>query len=117
MLDAQKKAYGDGLDHECLHPYMWVCKGHYYSTGLHFYNFPYAFGHLFGLGVFEKYLKEGAAFLPEYNALLASCGSDTIPNVCASVGIDVRSADYWRSALEVLRAEVDEFIRITEDML
>ena len=36
MLDAQKKTYGDGLDPECMHPYMWVCKGHYYSEGLSF---------------------------------------------------------------------------------
>lgn len=117
MLDAQEGAYGEGLDPDLRNSGMWVCKGHYYYNSRHFYNFPYAFGHLFGLGVFKKYQEEGAAFLPKYNALLASCGSDTIPNVCASVGIDVRSADYWRSALEVLRAEVDEFIRITEDML
>ena len=117
MLDAQEGAYGEGLDPEIRNSGMWVCKGHYYYNSRHFYNFPYAFGHLFGLGVFKKYQEEGAAFLPKYNALLASCGSDTIPNVCASVGIDVRSKDYWRSALDVLRAEVDEFIRITEDML
>ena len=117
MLDAQEGAYGEGLDPELRNSGMWVCKGHYYYNSRHFYNFPYAFGHLFGLGVFKKYQEEGAAFLPKYNALLASCGSDTIPNVCASVGIDVRSADYWRSALDVLRAEVDEFIKLTEGML
>lgn len=114
MLDAQEQAYGDGLDPEVRHPGMWICKGHYYNVGLHFYNFPYAFGHLFGLGVFAKYLEEGSAFLPRYNALLASCGSDTIPNVAASVGIDVHSVDYWRSALSVIRAEVDEFLRLSE---
>lgn len=110
MLDAQQEAYGDGLDPDVRHPGMWLCKSHYYSTGLHFYNFPYAFGHLFGLGVFSKYLEEGAAFLPRYNALLASCGADTIPNVAASVGIDVRDADYWRSALKVIRGDIEAFV-------
>ena len=75
---------------------------------------PYAFGHLFGLGVFQKYLKEGASFLPTYDALLASCGSHSIPDVAASVGIDVRSVDYWRSALDVCRAEVEEFLRLSD---
>ena len=110
MLDAQMQSYGEGLDPDVRHPGMWLCKGHYYSTGLHFYNFPYAFGHLFGLGVFAKYLEEGAAFLPRYNALLASCGADTIPNVAASVGIDVRDPDYWRSALSVIRKDIEAFV-------
>ena len=110
MLDAQAEAYGDGLDPEVRHPGMWICKSHYYSTGRHYYNFPYAFGHLFGLGVFQKYLQEGPAFMPVYDELLASCGSKSIPDVAASVGIDVRSADYWRSALSVIRKEVEEFL-------
>ena len=114
MLDAQEQSYGDGLDPEARHSGMWINKSHYYSTGRHFYNFPYAFGHLFGLGVFQKYLAEGPAFMPKYDELLASCGSGPIAEVAASVGIDVRSVDYWRSALDVARAEVDEFIRLSE---
>ena len=114
MLDAQMQAYGDGMDPDVRNSGMWVCKGHYYYTGRHFYNFPYAFGHLFALGVYNKYQEEGAAFLPKYDELLASCGSDTIPNVTMTVGIDVRSVDYWRGALKVLRDEVEEFLRLTE---
>ena len=115
MLDAQAEAYGDGLDPEYRHGGMWICKSHYYSVGLHFYNFPYAFGHLFGLGVFGKYLKEGASFLPKYNALLASCGSAKVYDVAKSVDIDLHSTDYWRSALEVIKNEVDEFIALSEE--
>ena len=114
MLDAQEAAYGDGLDKNVRHPSMWVNKSHYYNVGLHFYNFPYAFGLLFGLGVFARYQKEGASFLPKYDAMLASCGSGTIAEVAASVGIDVRSVDYWRSALDVVRGEVDEFVKLCE---
>lgn len=112
MLQAQEQAYGDGLDAEVRHPDMWINKGHYYTVGLHFYNFPYAFGLLFGLGVFQKYRQEGLSFLPAYDALLSRCGSDTVANVAAGVGIDVRSVDYWRSALDVVRGEIDEFIEL-----
>lgn len=114
MLDAQEASYGDGLDPEVRHPGMWICKSHYYNVGLHFYNFPYAFGLLFGLGVFRKYQQEGPSFMPRYDALLASCGSGRVADVAASVGIDVRSADYWRGALDVIRGEVDEFVRLCE---
>lgn len=112
MHHAQEEAYGDGLDAEVRHPDMWINKGHYYTVGLHFYNFPYAFGLLFGLGVFQKYRQEGLSFLPAYDALLSRCGSDTVANVASGVGIDVHSVDYWRSALDVVRGEINEFIEL-----
>ena len=56
MLEAQEKSYGDGLDPDFRHPYMWACKSHYYSSGLSFYNFPYAFGNLFAQGLYAAYL-------------------------------------------------------------
>ena len=114
MLRAQEATYGDGLSKDVRHPYMWACKSHYYSSGLNFYNFPYAFGELFGKGVFAQYLKEGDAFVPRYCQLLRSCGSDTIANVAASVGIDVRSVDFWRASLEVIRGEIDRFCALCE---
>ena len=114
MLRAQDATYGDGLAKDVRHPYMWACKSHYYSSGLNFYNFPYAFGELFGKGVFAQYLKEGDAFVPKYCQLLRSCGSDTIANVAASVGIDVRNPDFWRASLEVIRGEIDRFCALCE---
>lgn len=109
MLRAQDATYGDGLDPQVRHPYMWACKGHYYSSGMSFYNFPYAFGELFGKGVFAQYLQKGASFVPAYNQLLRSCGSAPVADVAASVGIDVRSVDFWRSSLEIIKNEIDEF--------
>lgn len=114
MLRAQEATYGDGLDPDVRHPYMWACKSHYYSSGLNFYNFPYAFGELFGKGVFALYLKEGSAFVPRYNQLLRSCGSAPVADVAASVGIDVRSADFWRSSLSVIKEEIDRFCALCE---
>ncbi len=66
MINAQKEAYGKGLDHSYLHPYMWACKPHYYSGDLSFYNFPYAFGLLFAKGLYAIYEQEGQAFIPKY---------------------------------------------------
>ena len=114
MLRAQDATYGDGLDKEIRHPYMWACKSHYYSSGLNFYNCPYAFGELFGKGVFAQYLKEGESFLPRYCQLLRSCGSASIADVAASVGIDVRDPAFWRASLEVIRGEIDRFCELCE---
>lgn len=114
MLRAQDATYGDGLAADTRHPFMWACKSHYYSSGFNFYNFPYAFGELFGKGVFAQYLNEGDAFVPRYNQLLRSCGSGTIADVAASVGIDVRNIDFWRSSLEVIRKDIDDFCALCE---
>lgn len=108
MLDAQKQTYGDGLDPDCMHPYMWACKSHYYSTGVHFYNFPYAFGQLFAVGVYALYRQRGADFLPDYEKLLRSAGSGDVREVAASVGIDVADVDFWRGSLRVFEDKLNE---------
>ena len=107
MLDAQKQTYGDGLDPDCLHPYMWACKSHYYSTEVHFYNFPYAFGMLFGLGVYARYQEKGDAFVPEYDQLLKATGSGSARDVAASVGNDIADKAFWASSIRTIEAKLD----------
>lgn len=114
MLRAQEASYGDGLAKDARHPYMWACKGHYYSPTLHFYNFPYAFGLLFSKGVFAQYLEKGEAYVPTYNKLLRSCGNGTVYDVAMSVGIDVHSVDFWRSSLNILRESVNRFEKLCD---
>ncbi len=117
MLEAQKQTYGDGLDPKFLHPYMWACKPHYYSTSIHFYNFPYAFGMLFGLGVYARYVEKGEAFLPEYDRLLAATGSGSVREVAASVGIDVADEAFWMQSIRTLEEKVDAFERLASARL
>lgn len=117
MLSAQEESYGDGLAQDVRHPYMWACKSHYYSSYFSFYNFPYAFGQLFGAGVYAQYKAEGASFVPKYNQLLRSCGSDMVADVAASVGIDVRSVDFWRSSLQVYARQIEEFIALADELM
>lgn len=114
MLEAQADAYGDGMDEEVRHPYMWLNKGHYYSAGYNFYNFPYAFGLLFAKGLYKLYELEGESFLNRYNQLLAFTGQETIENVCASVGIDVTTRDFWRKSLDVIVEDVEKFIELAK---
>ena len=115
MLWAQEQSYGDGLDPEVRHPYMWACKSHYYSTGRHFYNFPYAFGGLFGRGLYARYKAEGQAFVPVYCDLLSRFGSDTIENVTASVGIDVTTPAFWREAAATVVEEAKRFAQLAAE--
>jgi len=114
MLDAQKKAYGDGLDHNFLHPYMWSCKSHYYSAGLSYYNFPYAFGGLFSMGLYSIYQKEGASFVPKYQALLHATPVMSVEDVAKLADIDLTKPDFWRQSLQSFAELIDEFVELTK---
>ena len=113
MLKSQKIAYGDGLDYEYLHPYMWVVKGHYYSEALSFYNFPYAFGGLFARGLYEKYKEEGEEFVPKYKALLNATTVSDVEEAAGEAEINLEDPDFWRTSLKAYEKLVDEFIKIS----
>ncbi|MBR3076656.1 MAG: M3 family oligoendopeptidase [Oscillospiraceae bacterium] len=114
MKSAQRRAYGDGLDPDSLHPYMWVCKSHYYSSGLSFYNWPYAFGGLFAAGLYAQYRREGAAFLPKYRALLRATTVASVEDVAKMADIDLGDVNFWRSSLEIFKARVDLFLELAQ---
>jgi oligoendopeptidase F len=107
MLDAQRDAYGDGLDHGALHPYMWAVKPHYYSA--HFYNWPYTFGLLFGLGLFARYEQDPERFRDGYDDLLSACGMADAASLGARFGLDVRDGAFWAASLDVLRGRIVEY--------
>ncbi|MBT9130627.1 MAG: Oligoendopeptidase F, plasmid [candidate division WS2 bacterium] len=113
MLNAQKEVYGDGLDHDFLHPYMWVNKPHYYYPDSNYYNFPYAFGELFVKGLYAQYLKQGDAFIKEYDRLLSITGRHNLVDVARTAGIDLHSIEFWRSSLSLIKESIDEFISLT----
>ena len=112
MLDAQKEAYGNGLDPDFLHPYMWLCKPHYYSAGYNFYNFPYAFGLLFSKGLYAEYLKKGKEFTAEYDRMLSVTGRMNIADVAKVMNIDVHDPGFWRNSLELIEKDIDRFIKL-----
>ncbi len=112
MLEAQKEAYGDGLDPDYLHPYMWTWKPHYYYADSNFYNFPYTFGLLFAKGLYAMYEKDKANFPKAYEKFLSSTGKKTIQDAAKEVNIDVRSVDFWRSSLKILEKDINKFIAL-----
>jgi pepF/M3 family oligoendopeptidase len=110
MLDSQRRAYGDGLDPAHLHPYMWAVKPHYYST--HFYNWPYTFGLLFGLGLYAAYQEDPERFRRGYDDLLSSTGLADASGLAARFDIDVGREEFWSSSLAVLAGRIDQFEKL-----
>jgi pepF/M3 family oligoendopeptidase len=109
---AQGETYGDGLDPDYRQKYMWTWKPHYYSPNLAFYNYPYAFGLLFGTGLYAIYKERGDTFIEEYKHLLASTGLGTAADLAARFDIDLRSTDFWEGSLEVIGQRVEEYVNL-----
>ncbi len=117
MLWAQKEAYGDGLDPEYMHKYMWACKPHYYTASANFYNFPYAFGQLFAKGLYAEYEKRGKAFVRDYEALLSITGKNKIEDVTKMMNIDVQGIDFWRNSLKTIEQDIERFLELSAEKL
>jgi pepF/M3 family oligoendopeptidase len=109
MLDAQEAAYGDGLDPDHRHQYMWAVKAHYFTP---FYNWPYTFGLLFGLGLYARYVDDPDAFRGGYDELLSTTGMADAAALTARFGFDVRDKEFWASSLAILRGHIDEYVAL-----
>lgn len=110
--ETQKASLGDALEEGSLHPYRWAYVPHYYAST--FYNFPYTFGLLFGLGLYAQYQSEPEPFKAGYDELLSMTGMGNAADLAARFGIDIRSAAFWEASLDVLRADIDKFVALVE---
>jgi pepF/M3 family oligoendopeptidase len=113
MINAQKEAYGDGLDPNFLHPYMWAWKPHYYDAEYNYYNFPYAFGLLFAKGLYAEYIKKGKTFSKDYEKLLSITGKNKIADVTKVMGIDINDKEFWKSSLKTVEEDINKFIELS----
>jgi oligoendopeptidase F len=112
MTEAQADAFGDGLDQSTAHPYMWLLKPHYY--GSHFYNWPYTYGLLFGLGLYARYRDDPERFRSGYDELLSRAGMDTAEELGTTFGLDVTDEAFWTASLDVVRARIDDYATLAE---
>jgi pepF/M3 family oligoendopeptidase len=113
MREAQRETYGDGLDENALHPYMWAAKPHYYGSA--FYNYPYMFGLLFGLGLYALYQNDPQGFRARYDELLSQTGMADAADLAREFGFDIRTPAFWRGSFDVIRADIDQFESLSRE--
>ncbi|MBI4936078.1 MAG: M3 family oligoendopeptidase [Actinobacteria bacterium] len=115
MLQAQADSYGDGLDQSTAHPYMWAVKPHYY--GSHFYNWPYTYGLLFGLGLFAQYQADPDRFRAHYDDALSRAGMNTAEELGAVFGFDVTDGAFWLASLDVARERIRAYEQLAAEVV
>lgn len=115
MLEAQDESYGDGLDKKYRHPYMWLCKSHYYSASLSYYNWPYAFGLLYGKGLYKEYLKDKETFVKNYDKMLQNTAMMSVEDVALTMNIDVTKKEFWIESLKFIEEDIDLFEKLLKE--
>jgi oligoendopeptidase F len=109
MVDSQKTAYANALDSYL--PHFWCYKMHFYFTDAIFYNWPYTFGYLFSLGTYNILLNHD--FENCYIALLKDSGSMNVEDLAKKhLGADLQKPDFWQGAIDLLNANITDFLRI-----
>ena len=114
MTECQDIAYGDGLADGSRHPYMWAVKPHYFTP---FYNFPYTFGLLFGLGLFTRFQDDPGTFRAGYNDLLSSTGMAPPTELAARFDIDLADGAFWTASLDLLARRIARFEELAHENL
>ncbi len=113
MTRCQKQTYGEGLADDLLHPYMWAVKPHYYGST--FYNFPYMFGLLFGLGLYAHYREAPDTFVRQYRDLLASTGMEDARTLASRFGIEIQDRSFWKQSLQIITADIERFETLVDE--
>jgi oligoendopeptidase F len=100
------KLYGNAV--EMIEPYRWGWS--YISHFIHarFYCYSYTFAELLVLSLYNGYLREGAAFIPGYKAILASGGSLSPADTVKKAGIDFADPGFWQQGYDFLADLIKE---------
>lgn len=113
MIEAQKEAFAGALD--SYHPHFWCSKLHFFMSGVPFYNFPYTFGFLFSLGIYETLTKDMSTFEEKYRALLEDTGSMKVEELAKRhLGVDLTKPDFWKLGVEAAAKDARLFVQEIE---
>ena len=108
MGEAWGKWYDDSLAE--YDPYFWATKLHFSISGMGFYNFPYLFGYLFSLGVYQQKDELGDRFNDLYTGLLRDTGSMTAEQVVMKhLSRDIEKPEFWHNSLDMVDKAIAQF--------
>ncbi|HVL52470.1 MAG TPA: M3 family oligoendopeptidase, partial [Actinomycetota bacterium] len=105
-LQTQRDVLGDSVEISEGYQLWWSYIPHFIRTPG--YVYAYAFGFLFSLAIYQRYLKEGEALIEPYLDLLRAGGSDSPEELAKRVGLDVSDPNFWAEGLQSLDALLTE---------
>jgi oligoendopeptidase F len=112
-LGAQNALFGDSVSTEAYTPW-WSYIPHF--TGTPGYVYAYAYGYLFSLAIYRRYVKEGESMIEPYLDLLRAGGSRAPEELARLVGLDLTDPAIWASGIDALSEEMDEAERLAVEI-
>jgi oligoendopeptidase F len=112
-LEAQNALFADSVATDGYGPW-WSYIPHF--TGSPGYVYAYAYGYLFSLAIYRKYVSEGDAMVEPYLELLRAGGSRTPEELAKIVGLDLTDPAIWASGIDALSEELDEAERLAGEI-
>jgi oligoendopeptidase F len=106
------RIYGDAVTWFPEMEAEWTMKPHYYMANYRFYNYPYVYAQMFVYSLYERYLKEGKAFVPKLEAALSTGSSRSPREIGKAMGLDVATLDFWKGGVNVF----EHFVHELEDL-
>jgi oligoendopeptidase F len=105
----QGELFADSVEVDPIYRTGWSYIPHFIHS--RFYCYSYAFGELLTLALFQRYKREGPAFVPAYLELLAAGGSASPGELARRLDFDLGSAAFWDGGCAAIAAMVDELER------
>lgn len=99
------KMFGDSVAITDEYHWEWSSIPHIYNVP--FYVYAYNFGNLLVLGLYQKYLEEGAGFNENYKRFLTMGSSARPGDITATVGVDTSDPNFWRKSLAYVEGLID----------
>ena len=113
MAAAWREVADDAIEPDTVWSDSWTMS-HFIGDTVWYYNFPYAFGMLFALGLLADRDANPDGFLDRFDSLLADSGMREARELAADFGIDLAAPAFWRAAFDAFRDDVDRFEELAE---
>ncbi len=80
------------------------------------YVYAYAFGYLFSLAIYRRYVDEGSSLVEPILDLLRAGGSAPPGELARRVGFDIEDPGFWSAGLDALSVLVDEAEQLADEI-
>jgi oligoendopeptidase F len=112
--ESQREMFGDSVEMSEGYRIWWSYIPHFINVPG--YVYAYAYGQLFALSAYRRYLDEGESFVPRYLELLSAGGSRSPEKLAAIVGIDLTDPGFWDAGLALVEEQLAEAERLAGEV-